>query len=65
MQGKEEEHTGDCFNISRILDPEYPNSGVVYQEQQRLFTKHIDGNKNVADMFTKPLTSPIFRKYWD
>jgi len=34
-----------------------------YQEQQRLITKHIDGDKNVADMFTKPLTSPTFKKY--
>ena len=34
-----------------------------YQEQQRLIIKHVDGNKNVADMFTKPLPSPTFKKY--
>ena len=34
-----------------------------YQEQQRLIVKHVDGNKNVADMFTKPLPSPTFKKY--
>ena len=36
-----------------------------YQEQQRLVIKHIDGNKNVADMFTKPLARPAFRQYLD
>ena len=32
-----------------------------YQEQQRLVIKHIDGNKNVADMFTKPLAAPALK----
>ena len=34
-----------------------------YQAQQRLIVKHIDGNKNPADLFTKPLPRPAFQEY--
>ena len=34
-----------------------------YQEQQRLVVKHVDGTKNVADAFTKPLPTPKFKEY--
>ena len=34
-----------------------------YQEQQRLVVKHVDGNKNIADAFTKPLPVPKFTEY--
>ena len=34
-----------------------------YQEQHRLICKHIDGSKNIADAFTKPLPRDLFAAY--
>ena len=67
-----------CDNLGAVHTATNPTSGKrskhidvrylkirEYLEQQRTSVKHVDGKKNIADVFTKPLPVEAFRNYVD